>query len=134
MFLFVLLVYRMAAPRGRPRPPILTGAFLAAVALVAATALFSWFIGLSSRYSLVYGSLASVIILLVWLYLCGNILILGNVFNCVWYRHKKRRVTPVGDRKVPNPAAMDRKMRAQSMQNAPPPGGAGVECHGHDRR
>ena len=80
-------------PRGRPRPPILTGAFLAAVALVAATALFSWFIGLSSRYSLVYGSLASVIILLVWLYLCGNILILGNVFNCVWYRHKKRRVT-----------------------------------------
>ena len=93
VFLFVLLVYRMAAPRGRPRPPILTGAFLAAVALVAATALFSWFIGLSSRYSLVYGSLASVIILLVWLYLCGNILILGNVFNCVWYRHKKRRVT-----------------------------------------
>ncbi|MFR8820050.1 MAG: YihY/virulence factor BrkB family protein, partial [Evtepia gabavorous] len=62
VFLFVLLVYRMAAPRGRPRPPILTGAFLAAVALVAATALFSWFIGLSSRYSLVYGSLASVII------------------------------------------------------------------------
>ena len=81
VFLFVLLVYRMAAPRGRPRPPILTGAFLAAVALVAATALFSWFIGLSSRYSLVYGSLASVIILLVWLYLCGNIFILGNVFN-----------------------------------------------------
>ena len=95
VFLFVLLVYRMAAPRGRPRPPILTGAFLAAVALVAATALFSWFIGLSSRYSLVYGSLASVIILLVWLYLCGNILILGNVFNCVWYRHKRRRTDPV---------------------------------------
>ena len=89
MFLFVLVVYRMAAPRGKPRPPVLTGAFLAAAALVAASALFSWFIGLSSRYSLVYGSLASVIILLVWLYLCGNILILGNVFNCVWYRKKK---------------------------------------------
>ena len=89
MFLFVLVVYRMAAPRGKPRPPVLTGAFLAAAALAAASALFSWFIGLSSRYSLVYGSLASVIILLVWLYLCGNILILGNVFNCVWYRKKK---------------------------------------------
>lgn len=91
VFLFVMLAYRMAAPRGRPRPPVLTGAFLAAVALVAATALFSWFIGLSSRYSLVYGSLASVIILLVWLYLCGNILILGNVFNCVWYEHRRVR-------------------------------------------
>ena len=91
MFFFVLVVYRMAAPRGKPRPPVLTGAFLAAAALVAASALFSWFIGLSARYSLVYGSLASVIILLVWLYLCGNILILGNVFNCVWYRKKKVR-------------------------------------------
>ena len=44
---------------------------------------------MSSRYSLVYGSLASVIILLAWLSLCGNILMLGNVFNCVWYRRKK---------------------------------------------
>ena len=43
------------------------------------------------RYSLVYGSLASVIILLVWLYLCGNILILGSVVNYVIYSHKKER-------------------------------------------
>ena len=89
VLLFVLLVYRMAAPRGKPRPPVLTGGILATVALVAASVLFSWFIGLSSKYSLVYGSLASVIILLVWLYLCGNILMVGNVFNCVWYRRKK---------------------------------------------
>lgn len=91
VLLFILLVYRMAAPRGRPRPPVLTGGILAALSLVAASILFSWFIGLSSRYSLVYGSLASVIILLVWLYLCGNILILGNVVNYVWYRHKKAK-------------------------------------------
>ena len=89
VFFFVLLVYRMAAPQGKPRPPVLTGAFLASVALALASMLFSLFIGLSSRYSLVYGSLASIIIMLVWLYLCGNILIIGNLFNCVWYRHKK---------------------------------------------
>lgn len=91
VLVLVLLVYRIAAPMGKPRPPILTGAVLAALALVGASAVFSWFIGMSSRYSLIYGSLASVIILLVWLYLCGNILILGNVVNCVWYTHKKRR-------------------------------------------
>ena len=49
----------------------------------------SWLVSRSSRYSLVYGSLASIIIMLVWLYLCGNILLIGNLFNCVWYRHKK---------------------------------------------
>ena len=87
-----LLVYRVAAPRGKPRPPVLTGAFLASVALSAFSMLFSLFIGLSSRYSLVYGSLASIIIMLVWLYLCGNVLIIGNIFNCVWYRHRKLRL------------------------------------------
>lgn len=51
----------------------------AALAIVAASVLFSWFIGMSSRYALVYGSLASLIILLAWLYLCGNILLLGAV-------------------------------------------------------
>lgn len=91
VLLFVLLAYRMSAPRGKPRPPVLTGGVLAAVALVASTMLFSLFIGMSSRYSLVYGSLASVIILLIWLYLCGNILILGNVVNYVWYTRKQAR-------------------------------------------
>ena len=91
VLLFISLLYRVSAPMGKPRPPVLTGAILAAVTLAGASVLFSWFIGMSSRYSLVYGSLASVIILLVWLYLCGNILILGNLFNCVWYRHRKTK-------------------------------------------
>ncbi len=89
VFLLVTLIYLMAAPPGKPRYPVFLGAFLASVALVAASAVFSVFIGMSSRYSLIYGSLASVIILLLWLYLCGNVLILGNVFNCARYRRKK---------------------------------------------
>lgn len=49
-------------------------------------------LSMSTRYSLVYGSLVSLIILLVWLYLCGQILFLGIVFTSVWYkkwRHRK---------------------------------------------
>lgn len=87
----VMLIYRATVPRGRPRAPVLTGAFLASAALVLASILFSYFIGLSSRYSLVYGSLGSVVILLVWLYLCGNIVIIGSCFNRVWYGRKLER-------------------------------------------
>ena len=89
VFLVVIAVYLLSAPPGKPRPPIFLGAFLASVALVGASWIFSVFIGMSSRYSLIYGSLASIIILLLWLYLCGNVLILGNAFNCVRYRWKK---------------------------------------------
>lgn len=89
LLLFLMLLYRATAPRGKPRAPVLTGALTASVALVLFSALFSLFIGMSSRYSLVYGSLASVVILLIWLYLCGNIIILGNVVNRVCYTHRR---------------------------------------------
>lgn len=91
VFLLVVVVYLMSAPPGKPRAPVFLGALLASVALVAASVIFSFFIGMSSRYSLIYGSLTSVIILLLWLYLCGNVLILGNVFNCVRYQRKKSK-------------------------------------------
>ena len=91
VFILVWAIYLMSAPPGKPRAPVLLGAFLASVALVVASWIFSVFIGMSSRYSLIYGSLASLMILLLWLYLCGNVLILGNVFNCVRYRRKKEK-------------------------------------------
>ena len=85
--LFILAVLTMAAPRGTPRFPILISGLVSTLALVVSSAVFSWFIGLSSQYSLVYGSLVSLIVLLLWLYLCGQILFLGIVFTSVWYQH-----------------------------------------------
>lgn len=88
IFLVILLLYRLSLPLGKPHPPVTLGAFLSSVTLAASSALFSYFISLSTRYSLVYGSLASVMILLVWLYLCGHIVILGSVFNYVRSQRK----------------------------------------------
>lgn len=91
VLLLVLAVYWLGTPKGQGRRrPMQGSALLCATALVVVSAVFSWFIGLSSRYSLLYGSLASIIILLLWLYLCGTILLLGAIFNRVWTkRHPK---------------------------------------------
>lgn len=88
VFLFILLLYRFTAPTRNPHPPVIPGALLASGALVVASVVFAAIVSGSARYSLVYGSLASVIIMLVWLYLCGNILILGNVVNYVIHTRK----------------------------------------------
>ena len=69
---------------------MIPGALVAAVALTVASMIFSAFMEHSTRYSLVYGSLTSVIILLVWLYLCGNILIVGSLINYVIHQRKHR--------------------------------------------
>lgn len=91
VFLFIFLLYRFVAPIRNPHPPVIPGALLSSAALAIASGIFSIVVSHSTRYSLVYGSLASVIIMLVWLYLCGNILILGNVVNYVLYCRRENK-------------------------------------------
>lgn len=61
----------------------LPGAALATVATVLMSAAFSEFIGQSAKYPLVYGSLASLILLMLWLYICCQIIYTGAAFNIV---------------------------------------------------
>lgn len=91
VLLLVLMVYRAGTPRrAMGTRVLLLSSLLAAAAIAGASVVFSWFIGMSSRYALVYGSLASLIILLVWLYLCGNILLLGAVAGRVMEDRRKK--------------------------------------------
>ena len=91
VLVLLLLIYRAGVPRRlMSNRAVLADSFFTALAMVACSVLFSWFIGMSSRYALVYGSLASLIILLVWLYFCGNILLLGAVVGRVWSRRRGR--------------------------------------------
>lgn len=57
------------------------GTVVTTVALVAESLLFSVFIGRSAKYPLVYGSLASLILLMLWLYSCCLIIYVGAAFN-----------------------------------------------------
>ena len=89
VLLLVMMVYRAGIPKAQAGSrAVLLSSLGTALAIVACSALFSWFIGMSSRYELVYGSLASLIILLVWLYFCGNILLLGAVLGRILSRRR----------------------------------------------
>ena len=85
LFAIILGIYRLTAPQ-KENICLFAGAVAASVALVVVSILFSYFISMSVKYSLVYGSLASVMILMLWLYLCGCIVIGGNIVNVVLER------------------------------------------------
>ncbi len=87
LFGMLFLYYRLPIARRHERPPVIWGTLFSSAALLIVSMIFSWFIGMSSRYQLVYGSLAAMIILMLWLYLCGNIFILGSVVNFVYEKH-----------------------------------------------
>lgn len=66
------------------------GVFFSSVSLVLISILFSWFINLSTRYSLIYGSLTSIIIFMLWLNLCCNIVIIGSIVNFIFDERKHK--------------------------------------------
>jgi len=107
--LFVLLyglllgIYIATAPKEGPRVRRSPGALTAAFVLAAMSVLFSWFVGFSVRYTVVYGSLATVFLLMVWLNLCGNVIIMGNAVNTVAALERRTaRGGPSGGEKVQN--------------------------------
>jgi len=57
------------------------GAFLATSLWLFATAGFAWYIGHMANYNIFYGSIGTVVILLIWLYLIACIALVGCEFN-----------------------------------------------------
>ena len=80
LLMMILILFRLTTPRW-PQHRVLPGAVFSAVAIVCMSILLSWLIGNSTKYSLVYGSLASAVILLFWFQAFGLLLILGVLLN-----------------------------------------------------
>lgn len=90
-------LYRIA-PSDAPgrNHPIWQGAFGAAVVWLAATAGFSAAVGAFGRFNATYGALAGVVILLIWFFLSGLIVLLGAEFNAAIEVRRQRLATARG--------------------------------------
>lgn len=88
------LLYRMIPNRSVPWRFAFSGAFVGGVLWQVAKAGFVWFItsGLTN-YGLVYGSLASVVTLMLWTYLSAVILFFGAAFGYVFESYDQPRVS-----------------------------------------
>lgn len=81
VYLMIALgIYNMPR-RKEDRYSTLPGALMCTLGLVVNSMLFSSFISDSIRYPLVYGSLASVILLMIWLYSCCVVFYAGAALN-----------------------------------------------------
>ena len=81
-FLSVLVLIYTLAPNRRISPlRALPGALFAMAAWLAASAVFSHYVDNIARYSVLYGSLGAIIILMLWLYILGIVLVLGAEIN-----------------------------------------------------
>ncbi|MDR1664021.1 MAG: YihY/virulence factor BrkB family protein [Clostridiales bacterium] len=75
------LIYKMASAVKVRALSVLPGAIVTVALWVFASKIFSYFIKYFSSYSTIYGSIAGVFILLLWLNIIAIILLLGNEIN-----------------------------------------------------
>lgn len=91
IFFLIWALYKITVPR-KQKYKVTVGALLASIALVGVSIGFSVIIGASAKYPLVYGSLASIILLMFWLYVSSYVLIMGEVINIVIRDRKLRAI------------------------------------------
>jgi len=82
IFLIDLVLTYMIAPAKKLKiSEALPGAVVAEFLFLVGSVLFSFYVGEIADYSIVYGALGGVIVLIMWLYICSFILIFGGHVN-----------------------------------------------------
>ncbi|AQX54966.1 YihY/virulence factor BrkB family protein [Priestia flexa] len=93
MIAVLSMLYRLAPNKKFPFAHVWPGA-VAATLLWQLTSLgFSFYVSNFGNYSATYGSLGGVIVLMLWLFLTGLILVIGGEINAIY--HQDRTISPV---------------------------------------
>lgn len=89
IFLTIKAIYIMAPSIKIDRKETTIGAFVTTIGWAIFTAIFGYYINFFGRYDIIYGGLASIIIVLIWFYVLSFILILGIVINTMKYNKQE---------------------------------------------
>lgn len=104
VMLALAVLYRFGPSREKPRWIWVSwGALLATVLWLAASILFSFYVSNFASYNQTYGALGAVIILLMWFYLTGYVILMGGELNAEMEHQTakdttERRGAPLGQR------------------------------------
>ena len=79
--LYLLLCYRLLSGASMRWRNLMSGAVFALAGWLILTQGFAFYVKYMSRYSLLYGSIGAVIVLMIWLHLSASALLMGEVLN-----------------------------------------------------
>lgn len=85
------MLYHLAPNNNMPFWSVLPGAMTATLLWQVISLGFSFYVNNFANYASTYGSLGGVIVLMLWLFLVGLILVIGGEINALVYRRRQRR-------------------------------------------
>lgn len=85
----IKLMYMIAPTNKITSETTVKGALFTTIGWILASEIYSFYIATFSQYSVFYGSISNVVILLLWVYILSYIFVLGLIINAGEYTYKK---------------------------------------------
>ena len=131
--LMISILYWVAPNAKRGFQWVSPGGVLAVVAWLIASGLFAFYVANFSHYNKTYGSIAGVIIMLIWLWISNIAILFGAEFNAELERGRAARAgVPLGQEPYVEPRDMRklRRKRRKQAEEAPVAGKSGARRPG----
>ena len=93
MALSLGILYQLALGQRRPLREVLPGVGSSLAAWLLLSMAFSYYVENMARYAQLYGSIATIVVVLLWLYMSGQVLILGAELSASLI-HRKKHAAP----------------------------------------
>lgn len=90
IFIVFMLLYWIAPNRKLYLKSVIPGAIFATVGWIVVSLGFSLYVSSFGNYSATYGSIGGIIVLMMWLYFSGTILMVGGQINAVMQERKEK--------------------------------------------
>ena len=87
-FIVISFFYYVSFDRHDKWREVIPGTLFAMIGWVALSVLFSEFVNNFGRYTLIYGSLGAMVVLMVWFYMSSIVLMLGGEINSIYHSFK----------------------------------------------
>lgn len=99
MFMFIKIIYTLAPDRKMPSKNVNTGAVFTTFAWAIITEIYSFYINNYAAYDVFYGSLANIVILMMWFFILAYIFTIGMALN---YKEEKIKLEKTGQINIVN--------------------------------
>ncbi len=93
LFIVFTMLYWMAPNKKIKCVSVLPGSIFATIGWVGSSLIFSFYVDKLGNYTTTYGSLGGIIVLMIWFYLSGMIIIIGGEINAAIGEKKKPECT-----------------------------------------
>jgi len=89
IFYSVKLIYTLCPSEHIPSMYMAKGSMFTTIGWICVTAIYSYYVNNFASYDAIYGSLSSIIILMMWIFILSYILVIGMVINSTSYEYHK---------------------------------------------